>query len=160
MINIKPFFLILLPALFLPALGAAVGLSTQSGIDGWYQTIAQSPLTPPDHIFGIVWSILYVMMGISLGLIFVTPGAKPAKTRLLQLFFLQLALNLAWSFVFFQLHWLWVAAVWVAALIGLVVLLIVKLWPFRRGAALLLVPYVLWLCFALYLSTTIALLNR
>jgi benzodiazapine receptor len=159
MIKTKPFFLILLPALLLPALGAAIGLSTQSGIDGWYQTIAQPALTPPDPVFGIVWSILYVMVGVSLGLLFNTPGSKSVKNRLLQIFFLQIVLNLAWSFVFFQLHWLGVAAVWVAALEGLVVFLIVKLWSFQRGAALLLIPYALWLSFAFYLSTTIALLN-
>lgn len=149
----------MIPAILLPALGAVVGLLTQVGVDQWYQTIARSILTPPDWVFGAVWTTLYLMMGLSLGLILSAPDPDSRKSRLLVLFFLQLVLNLAWSFVFFQLHWLWLSAIWVAALAGVVMVLIIQLWPVSRLAATLLIPYILWLGFALYLSTTIALLN-
>lgn len=159
MAKMKSFFLITIPVVILPALGALVGLLTRNGVDQWYQTIARSELTPPDWVFGAVWTTLYLMMGVSLGLILASPGADSRKKHLLVLFFLQLALNLAWSFVFFQLHWLWISAIWVAVLAGLVIVLILKLWPFSRLAAVLLIPYAFWLGFAFYLSTTIALLN-
>ena len=159
MTKAKSFFLILAPTLILPILGALVGIGTQSGVDGWYETITRSTLTPPNWVFGTVWSILYIMMGLSLGLIFTTAGLHHRKKLILKLFILQLVLNLAWSFVFFQLHLLWISAIWVGLLVGLVLFLIRTLWPFRRLAAALLIPYVLWLCFAFYLSLTIALLN-
>lgn len=159
MAKAKSFFLILTPTLILPILGALVGIGTQSGVDGWYETITRSTLTPPNWVFGTVWSILYIMMGLSLGLIFTTTGLHHRKKLILKLFILQLVLNLAWSFVFFQLHLLWSSAIWVGLLAGLVLFLIRTLLPFRRLAAALLIPYVLWLCFAFYLSLTIALLN-
>ena len=159
MAKMKSFFLITIPVIFLPALGALVGFLTRDGVDQWYQTLTRSDLTPPDWVFGAVWTTLYLMMGLSLGLILTTPDGGGRKNRLLALFFLQLILNLAWSFVFFQLHWLWVSAIWVAVLAGLVIALILKLWPFSRLAAALLIPYTMWLGFAFYLSTTIALLN-
>ncbi len=159
MTKAKSFFLILAPTIILPLLGAIVGIGTQSGVDGWYETITRSTLTPPNWVFGATWSVLYIMMGLSLGLILTASGLYHRKKLILKLFFLQLVFNLAWSFVFFQLHLLWTSAIWVGLLAGLVLFLIVKLWSFRRIAAALLVPYIMWLCFAFYLSLTIALLN-
>lgn len=159
MTKTKSFFLILAPTLILPLLGALVGIGTQSGVDSWYETISRSVLTPPNWVFGATWSVLYIMMGLSLGLILTASGLHHRKKLILKLFFLQLVLNLAWSFVFFQLHLLWISAIWVGLLALLVVFLIVKLWTFRRLAAVLLLPYISWLCFAFYLSLTIALLN-
>lgn len=152
------FIKILIPTLLLPALGAFVGIATQSGVDDWYQTIAKSVLTPPNWVFGAMWSTLYVLMGISLGLLWNTPPG-PRRKNIIILFIGQLLFNLAWSFAFFQLHLLWISTVWVAALAGLVLVLIIKAWAIKQSAALLLIPYLLWLCFAFYLSLTVALLN-
>ena len=148
---------ILLPVVALPAFGACVGFFTRQGVDQWYQTLQKSSLNPPDWVFGAVWTLLYVMMGLSLGLLWQKASRVP--TRVFGLFALQLVLNLAWSFVFFQLHWLWVSTIWVAALIGLVGFLIVKIWPLHRLASLLLWPYLAWLGFALILSFGIVRLN-
>lgn len=153
------FAVMLLPVILLPALGALVGISTAEGVDRWYETINRSVLTPPDPVFGYVWTALYILMGVSLGLILTEPDSQGRKKNLVALFLAQLVLNLLWSFVFFELHWLWVSALWIAVLIGLVAYLIVRLWPFQRVAAFLLVPYLLWLGFAAYLSMTIAILN-
>ena len=157
--DIPGFLRILLPAMLVPAFGALVGIATSDGVSGWYQTIDQSALTPPDRVFGMVWTGLYILMGIALGLLLNAPDGQPRKKILLGLFLTQLVLNLAWSFIFFQLHLIWLSALWIAVLIGLVLCLMIGLWPLRRAASLLLLPYLSWLCFAFYLSLTIALLN-
>lgn len=151
--------LVMLPAIILPALGALVGISTSGDVDTWYDTINRSELTPPDPVFGYVWTVLYIMMGVSLGLILTAADTLNRKRPLLTLFFVQLILNLLWSFVFFEMHLLWISAWWIVVLVALVAILIFRLWSFRRSAALLLVPYLLWLCFATYLSMTIAIIN-
>ena len=149
--------LILLPAcvLTLPALGALVGYATRPGVDGWYQTAMKSALTPPDYVFGIVWSALYLLMGFYLWRI---ARRKPDEPRrfLLRLFIAQLAANLAWSFIFFQVQALWLAAAWIIGLIAAVGLLIIRTYTPDRWAALALVPLLAWMCFALYLSLFVA----
>lgn len=154
--RLSPF--VLFPTLFV-FLGAFVGNTTRPGIDGWYQNAEKAALNPPDWVFGVVWSLLYVMMGLAFALLWRLPETNPSKQFLLRLFIGQLIFNLAWSFVFFQLHLLWLATAWVAALGLLVLFFIVRAWPVCRNAALLLVPYLGWLCFALYLSASVAYLN-
>lgn len=140
-------------------MGAVVGTATRPGIDGWYQNAEKAALNPPDWVFGAVWTILYLMMGLAFALLWRLPEAVEKKPNLLRLFVVQLILNLAWSFVFFQLHLLWLATAWVGVLIAVVVFFIVKAWPVCKPAAALLLPYVAWMCFALYLSASVAALN-
>ncbi|WP_435640789.1 TspO/MBR family protein [Micavibrio aeruginosavorus] len=161
----KPMFtrrdLILLPAciLTLPVLGALVGYATRPGVDGWYQTAMKSALTPPDYVFGIVWSVLYLLMGFYLWRIARrAPGDSGYDSRrfLLRLFIAQLIANLAWSFIFFQMQALWLAVVWIIGLIAAVGVLIKRTYRLDRWAALALAPLLGWMCFALYLSTFVA----
>lgn len=154
----RPFDFILFPTLFI-VLGSVVGYATRPEIDGWYQAAEKAALNPPDWMFGVVWPILYLMMGLSFALLWRLPEASPQKQILLRLFVAQLILNLAWSFVFFQLQLLWLATAWIVVLGATVLFVIVKSWPIRRNAALLLLPYFGWLCFALYLSASVAVLN-
>lgn len=154
--RLSPF--VLFPTLFV-LLGATVGNATRPDIDGWYQNAEKAALNPPDWVFGVVWTLLYIMMGWSFALLWRLPEDSAHKKLLLRVFIGQLILNLAWSFVFFQLHLLWLATVWVAVLGLIVVFFIVRAWPVCRNAALLLIPYLGWLCFALYLSASVAALN-
>lgn len=154
--RLSPF--VLFPTLFV-LLGAFVGNATRPGIDGWYQNAEKAALNPPDWVFGVVWSLLYVMMGLAFALLWRLPESNPHKQFLQRLFVGQLVLNLAWSFVFFQLHLLWLATAWVAVLGVIVLFFIVRAWPVCKNAALLLIPYFGWLCFALYLSASVATLN-
>lgn len=148
---------VLLPVLAIPALGAFVGLSTRQGVETWYQTLQKPPFTPPDWAFGATWTLLYVMMGLSLGLLWQRAGDIPRF--IFRLFALQLGVNLVWSHLFFQMHWLWFSVVWIGGLIGLTAWLIGALWHHHRLSSLLLWPYLGWLCFALTLGFGIARLN-
>lgn len=137
------------------ALGA---LATGPAVDGWYQTIAKPDWTPPSWLFGPVWTVLYGLMAVSAWLVWKQNGFRAASTAL-TLFFVQLALNLAWSFIFFDAH----AIGW--ALVEIVVLLAAisaTIGAFRLHsvlAAWLLVPYALWVGYATLLNAAIWTLN-
>lgn len=126
------------------------GLSNGTGLSSWYPTLVKSPLTPPVWVFPLTWSILYILMGISLYLILVTK-AKQKKMALVA-FALQLFFNFSWSFLFFYLQRTGLALI---DLILLYVTLLVTCYFFHRiskPAAYLLLPYVAWSSFALYLN--------
>ena len=126
-------------------------------IDGWYQSLDRSSLTPPDYVFPVVWTILYLLMGISAGLLY--NNHKISKVPLLWLFAIQLLFNVLWSFFFFYMQ---------SPLLGLVNLLILDilgtayfigtLW-INRPSALFFLPYLLWLVFASYLNIYIVIYN-
>ena len=140
-------------------LGAAVGILTVAGVSGWYTTLNKSWFTPPDYVFGPVWTILYILMGISLYL-FVTKGLenKPMKTRIV-LFVAQLGANLFWSFLFFGMHSPQAGLACVLVLLALIVATIFTFHKLSKPAALLLVPYLTWVCIATALNVGVVLLN-
>lgn len=139
------------------AVGILAGLLTSDGIEQIGQ-LRQSALTPPAVIFPIVWTLLYALMGISLGRIWLAPDS-PERTKGLTLFLFQLIFNFFWSIFFFNMQafgfsFLWILGLWV--LIGLM------LRSFFKGdtlAAWLQVPYFLWVTFAAYLNYTVWQLN-
>ncbi len=138
---------------------AAVGGSlTASSVGGWYQTLAKPALNPPDWVFGPVWTTLYAMMAVAAWLVWRRGGWRAQRGPLV-LFFIHLAINVAWSGVFFGLQspggglavivLLWLAIVATAAVF----------WRQSRAAALLLMPYLVWVSFASYLNFAIWRLN-
>lgn len=128
------------------AMSALMGVITRSQIPEWYQTIHRSPLTPPGYVFGLVWPLLYIMIAIAGWQIW--QHRDPSLIK--RCYLLQLLLNWAWTPVFFHYHWLGAGALIIAAIISLLILLITKLT--RLSTRLLLVPYLVWSCFALYLN--------
>ncbi len=150
--------LTLLPILALPVLGWVVGMATRPGVDGWYQSAEKASLNPPDWVFGVVWGVLYIMMGLAFSQILRLPTDQPRKKIMIRVFIIQLALNLAWSFIFFQMQLLWLASAWIIALGLCVLFFIVLSWRTCRPAAVLMIPYLGWITFACYLSTAVALL--
>ena len=133
------------------ALGAAI---TATSVGTWYAELAKPSFTPPNWVFGPVWTVLYVMMGIAAWRVWRTAD-RDTRRGPLTLFVLQLALNLGWSFVFFGLQKLGSA---VAIVVVLDVGVIVTTLAFRtvdRAAALLMVPYLLWVGFATVLNIAI-----
>lgn len=126
-------------------------------IANWYPTLQKPPLTPPNIIFPIAWSILYVSMGVSIGLVLSTKHSN--KYRLIVLFILQLVCNFLWSILFFYFK----QPLW--GLIDIVILDILVLLYITNGlannkvSAWLCIPYLLWLLFATYLNTYIYLYN-
>ena len=115
---------------------------------GWYDQLTKPLLTPPDAWFGIVWSILYVLLGLSAFLAFRQKfHAKP-----LALFAGQLALNICWTPIFFGAHSLLGALLLLLAMLGEMVGLFRAFWKASPTAAYLLIPYTLWMVFATYLT--------
>jgi len=141
-------------------LGAAGGILTAGSIQGWYAGLAKPPGTPPNAVFGPVWSVLYLMMGLSFARIWHLANPGPAKRRALLLFAAQLILNLAWTPLFFGAHLLGTSLVEIVALWLLILLTL----PFFRRldavAGWMLLPYLLWAGYATYLNAGFWWLNR
>jgi translocator protein len=136
-------------------LGIASGLSTVGGDGSWYRALEKPAGTPPSWVFGPVWSVLYVMMGVALGRL-VFRGAWPA----VRLFALQFVLNLAWTPVFFGAQQVAMAlAVILALWLALLGTILAARMPDRISAWLLL-PYLAWVSYATYLNAGIFWLNR
>jgi translocator protein len=150
--------LVLAVALCLAA-GAIASVATADDVRTWYPTLAKPPFTPPSWLFAPVWTVLYVLMGVSLWLLWRTVAPGPARSRLLLLFALQLALNALWSIVFFAWRAPALALVEIVLLWLAIALLIRGLLPLHRQAALLLVPYLAWVSFATLLNAAIVVLN-
>lgn len=138
--------------------GAIGSLATIPNIPLWYAAIEKPPFNPPNWVFGPVWSVLYIVMGIALALI-ILESSKQSKKKAYFWFGLQLALNALWSLVFFGLHSPWLGVVVIVALITSIILTIREFYRIKKYSAWLLVPYLAWVCFATYLTVAIALLN-
>ena len=137
------------------ALGAAV---TATSVKTWYANLAKPSFNPPDAVFGPVWTVLYVLMGIAAWRVWRIADRDTARGPL-TLFALQLALNLGWSVVFFGLQKIGAA---VATIVVLDVAILVTMLAFRtvdRVAALLMAPYLAWVTFATVLNIAIWRLN-
>jgi len=118
--------------------------------DGWYEELVKSPLNPPGYVFGIVWPILYLLMGIVSFL---------AAEKIWKLFIIQLALNAAWSWIFFYYQLPIIALLDIALLMLVNAMILSNLKSFSRALFLLYLPYMLWLCFAAFLNVSIIYLN-
>jgi translocator protein len=141
------------------AVGGLSGLFTINGVEGWYQTIAKPAWNPPNWIFGPVWTTLYMMMGISLYLVWKSDASEILKKTAITLFAIQLVLNFCWSIIFFhqqQIGWALVEIIvmWIA-----IVLTIFAFGNVSKVAAWLLVPYIAWVSFATILNYTLWKLN-
>jgi len=134
------------------------GYATTSSIDVWYAGITKPTWNPPNWIFGPVWSTLYLMMAISLWLVWRKSGITNAKFAI-GIFAVQLVLNLLWSIIFFAMHQLGWALVEVIMLWSAIVLTIIVFHKHSKPAAYLLIPYLLWVTFASFLNYTIWSLN-
>ena len=140
------------------AAGAIGSLATISNIPSWYAALEKPALNPPNWVFGPVWSVLYVVMGIALALV-ILKATKQSKKKAYVWFGLQLALNTLWSLVFFGLHSPWFGVAVIIALIASIVVTIREFYQLEKYSAWLLAPYLAWVCFATYLTIGIALLN-
>lgn len=141
------------------AVGALAGFLTREGTRLYAASIVKPPLSPPAIVFPIVWGILYALMGVGAARVYLSPGSA-LRTRGLRLFWLQLAFNFVWSILFFNLEAFGLAFVWLVILWALILMMIVTFSKVDRLAALLQIPYLLWVSFALYLNFGVWLLNR
>lgn len=139
------------------AVGQISALLTRSPSDT-YEMLNKSSVSPPGAILPIVWTILYILMGISCYLI-ITSGSEDTKNALIW-YALQLALNFFWSLIFFNLQFCLFAFIWLLLLIIVIIIMILKFYKINPLAAYLQIPYLLWCIFAAYLNISICLLNK
>ncbi len=126
-----------------------------------YDEIIKPPFAPPAILFPIVWTILYVLMGIGAARVYLKRDIMPKEaSEARTVYFLQLAVNFFWSLIFFNLRAFFAAFLWLVILLVLIILMLVKFRKVDLTAALINIPYLLWVTFAGYLTLAIYLLNR
>ena len=139
--------------------GFLASIATQSSVDTWYTTLEKPFFTPPNYLFGPVWTVLYVLMGISAGIVW-NKGLYHVwvKTALYHFVF-QLLINALWSLVFFSLQEVFWALFTIIILLTLIILTIKWFKVVNKTAAYLLIPYLLWVLYATALNFEIWRLN-
>lgn len=148
----------LLISIILPQIAGGLGaLVTISSVGSWYQTIEKPSFNPPSWIFGPTWTVLYIMMGISLYLIW--KSNHPFKKKALWLFGIQLFLNAIWSPAFFGLESPILGLIVIVPLWVMILVCIRAFFPIDKWASYLLIPYLLWVSFATVLNASIWYLN-
>ena len=140
--------------LFLPViLGSLVGFIISGSID--YNELLKPPLSPPSWLFPVMWTIIYLLMGISY-YIFKKEDDSMIVSRI---YYIQLFVNLFWSIIFFTLKLRLLAVIWIIILVGLVIWMIYLFSNKKRVSSYLNIPYLLWIIFATYLTIGIYVLN-
>lgn len=140
-------------------LGFLAGRASDAGPGNpWFAALMKPALYPPPAAFGVVWSVLYVLLGVALAMVASARGA-PGRGLAVAVFVVQFLLNLAWSPVFFAMHQLTGALVLIAVMIVLTVVLVRLSWRVRPVAGALILPYLAWICFAALLNYQFLSLN-
>ncbi len=136
-------------------LGTIIGLITSKTMN--YNELIKPVLAPPGFIFPIVWTILYILMGISYAILKINGrDNKIIKST----YILQLTFNLIWPIIFFTFNWRGVALIWIILLLFFVINMIYQFYKEEKIAGLLQIPYLLWVSFATYLNLFFFILNR
>jgi len=123
-----------------------------------YENIRLPALAPPGIVFPIVWTVLYILMGISVFLIYDT--GKPEAKKGISLYIRQLIVNFLWPIVFFRTGWFFAAFILILLLWLLILSMIMEFYRQKKAAAYLLIPYFLWTTFAAYLNLAVYILNK
>lgn len=149
--------IVIVPLILL--LGFASGRAVPSGSENvWYQALTKPELNPPGWVFPVVWTTLYIMIGLALAMIVHARGAR-GRGVAIGLFVVQFALNLAWTPLFFGAHLVDIALFVIVAILAVSIATTFTFARIRRGAAWLMLPYLVWLSFAGVLNWRIGQLN-
>jgi tryptophan-rich sensory protein len=146
------------------AVAALGSLATFQNVEGWYADAGKAFWTPPNVVFGPVWTVLYTLMSVAAWLVWRQP-ASPERRRALGTYVAQLVLNAVWTPVFFGLYpvigpvALWIALAIIVALDVMVLVTMLRFWPVRRVAPVLLIPYWAWVLYATTLNAALAIMN-
>jgi len=140
------------------SIGGLSGYATIDGVNGWYTTLQKPSFNPPNYLFGPVWSLLYLLMGVSLFLI-LRADKSPARSKSMAAFIIQLLLNFFWSIIFFRFHAVGIALVEIVLMWSSILWMIVAMYRVHKSAALLQIPYICWVSFATVLNASIYVLN-
>lgn len=140
--------------------GAVAGWATAQGVRDWYPTLVKPPFNPPSWVFGPVWTLLYILMGVALFLVWSRKGDSPLAGRAMAAWGIQLSLNFLWSFFFFWAQAPGWALLEILLLLGALVWTLILFFRVSRWAGWLMTPYLGWVTFAALLNASIWLLNR
>ena len=147
--------LIYIKSILIPVIvGAIVGIITSGFMD--YEMLEKPFLAPPGIVFPIVWTILYILMGVSYGIL---KSNDLVNKEINSVYYIQLAVNSLWSIIFFVLKWRLFAFIWIILLAILIISMIRKFYEQNKIAGLLQIPYLLWVIFASYLNLAFYILN-
>ena len=136
-------------------IGGIVGILISNYID--YDSLIKPFLAPPSIVFPIMWTILYILMGISYGIL---KSKNLLNSEIKWIYYLQLFVNAMWPIIFFIWKWRFFAFLWIILLDVLVIILVIKFYQKNKISGLLQIPYLLWTLFASYLNLSIYLLNK
>ncbi len=140
------------------SIGSISGIATSSGINNWYVTLNKPVFNPPNYLFGPVWTVLYILMGVSFYLILQSENSI-LKRRAIIIFFIQLFLNFCWSFLFFKFKLVEVAFIEIISIWVSIIIMIFTFYKINKTASYLQIPYLLWVSFASVLNGSIWILN-
>lgn len=148
----------LIICLIVPMLvGGISGVATVAGIKDWYVHLNKPIFNPPNYLFGPVWSILYLLMGVSLFMILQSKSIT--KKKAISIFFVQLFLNFWWSFLFFKFQLLGISLIEIVLMWLSILWMIIEFKKINKTAAYLQIPYLAWVTFASLLNLAIWYLN-
>ncbi|MBC5633854.1 TspO/MBR family protein [Parabacteroides hominis] len=148
---------IIIPVLICFFIGLTASYFQDEAIKMWYPLLSKPKLTPPNVVFPIAWSIIYLCMGISIGIIFLSNSIK--KKELIKLFGIQLIFNFTWSILFFYLRNPLLGLIDILILDICVTMYAIKSYPVKKVSSFLFIPYIIWIYFATYLNGYILLNN-
>lgn len=154
-ISIKYLLLFIGIALLAGIIGAFLGGDMKD-----FETVAKPSFSPPGFLFPIVWTILYILMGISSYLVCVNRTDEKFVNTACKLYYLQLIVNVLWTPIFFRFKLYFLAFVWILLLIFLVIYMIIKFYKIKPIAGILQLPYLFWLIFASILNFSIFMMNK
>ena len=132
------------------------GMATISFKEPWYSQLLKSNYNPPDRVFAPVWTTLYFMMTLAIWLYW---HSKNRDMNTIYIYFIHIVFNTTWSIVFFGLHKIFLALIVLMILIILIVILIIKFKRVNYVSSYLMIPYLLWSCYALFLNFNLYILN-
>lgn len=154
-INLKKLFLCIAIPLFV---GALAGLISKNSIN-LFELENKPPLYPPSYIFPIVWTIIYILMGLA-SYIIVSKNNNQTKTKsAFRFYIIQLIFNFFWPIWFFNFNFYFFAFFWLIALLIFIILTTISFYKISKLASYLMIPYILWVIFAGYLNLSITILN-
>jgi translocator protein len=151
---IKLIISILLPL----GLGSIAGIYTAQSVPEWYETLIRPSFNPPNWIFGPVWTALYILMGVSLFIIW-NQRASKARNLAILVFMIQLLLNFGWSFIFFYFNMIALAFIEIIMLWMSIIWMIILFYKIKPLASYINIPYLLWVTFATVLNGAYFFLN-
>ncbi|MEO6902511.1 MAG: TspO/MBR family protein [Bacteroidia bacterium] len=158
--NISSFWKLIISIIICEATGIVSSLLASAANNAWFDSLAKPEWNPPAYLFAPVWTTLYLLMGISLWIIWKGNAPETRKQKAYYLFAIQLFLNFWWSIIFFKFHHPLISLVEIILMLIMIVFTIIHFSKFSKLAAWLLVPYISWVSFATLLNYSIWYLNK